>query len=215
METIAKLAVEIEGKTEGLEKSLQGVQSKIGKLGGMITNAFAFAGGQAIFRGVEMLSGAVGGLADAMIGGNAEFERYETQFGVLLGSAEAAQARLEDLAHFGATTPFELPQVVQADKILQSFGLHAEDVAARFGRSGEQIRTIAGDVAAGTGAGFDEISGYLGKFSSGATGEAIARFQELGIVTRSELADMGLEFSKSGELLTPLDEAVAPVLRGG
>ena len=29
METIAKLAVEIEGKTEGLEKSLQGVQSKM------------------------------------------------------------------------------------------------------------------------------------------------------------------------------------------
>ncbi len=163
--------------------------------------------------GIQALASGIAGVASSMVAGNAEFERYTTQFGVLLGSTDAAKARLEDLAEFGAKTPFELPEVVRADKILQGFGLHAEDAAERFGFAGEQIRTIAGDVAAGTGAGFEEIAGYIGKFSSGATGEAIARFQELGIVTRAQLAEMGLEFKKSGELVTPVDEAMGVLLQ--
>lgn len=176
---------------------------------------------QGIFQGIGQaaanlmgtaVSGAFDLIKDSMIGGNAEFERYETQFGVLLGSADAAKERLAALAEFGAKTPFELPQVVRADKILQAFGLHAEDVAERFGFSGEEIRTIAGDVAAGTGASFEEISTYLGKFASGATGEAISRMQELGIVTRQQLSDMGLEFSNSGQLLTPVDDAMDVLL---
>ena len=150
---------------------------------------------------------AIGDLAGAMIDGNAEFEVYETQFGVLLGSAEAAKDRLAELAQVGASTPFELPELVKGDKILQSFGLHAADTAERFGFSGEEIRLIAGDLAAGTGASFEEMATYLGKFSSGATGEVLSRFQELGIVTKEQLAQMGLEFSKSGELLTPVEDA--------
>jgi hypothetical protein len=147
-----------------------------------------------------------------MIGGNREFETYTTQFGVLLGSTEKAQERLKQLADFGASTPFELPEVVRADKVLTGFGLTAEDVAVKFGFNASQIRTIAGDVAAGAGTSFEEMAGYLGKFSSGATGEAISRFQELGIVTREQLAGMGLEFSKSGELLSPLPESMNVLL---
>lgn len=156
---------------------------------------------------------AVTGLAGAMIDGNAEFEVYETQFGVLLGSAEAAKDRLTELAQVGASTPFELPELVKGDKILQSFGLHAEDTAERFSFSGEEIRLIAGDLAAGTGASFEEMATLLGKFSSGATGEVLSRFQELGIVTKEQLAQMGLEFSKSGELLTPVEDAFDVLLQ--
>ena len=163
--------------------------------------------------GLSQLTQAVTGLASGMVSGNAEFERYQTQFTVLLKSADAAKQRLAELAEFGKVTPFELPEVVQADKILQAFGLHAENVAQRFGMAGDEIRTVAGDVAAGTGASFTEISTYLGKFASGATGEAIARMQELGITTRDELKQMGLEFSKSGELISPLDKSMTVLLQ--
>lgn len=181
----------------------------------VVIGALRSVGGAMINLAGAALSGAVGAfgdLASAAVAGNAEFERYETQFGVLLGSVDAAKDRLADLAEFGAKTPFELPEVVRADKILQAFGLHAEDTAERFGYAGTDIRTIAGDVAAGTGASFEEISTYLGKFASGSTGEAISRMQELGIVTRQELAGMGLEFSKSGELVSPLDESMQVLL---
>lgn len=211
-EAILGTGVDLKGLTSGLDRAKGTAEGAIGKIGNVFSTALGTAAG---FIGANVIGGLAGqiqNVASSMISGNAEFERYETQFGVLLGSTEAAKERLADLAEFGASTPFELPEVVRADKIMQAFGLHAEDTAARFGFSGEQIRTIAGDVAAGTGAGFEEIAGYLGKFASGATGEAISRMQELGIVTRQQLSEMGLEFSNSGQLLTPVDEAMDVLL---
>jgi hypothetical protein len=151
-------------------------------------------------------------LGRAAIDSNAEFERYTTQFGVLLGSADLAQERLAELATFGLATPFELPEIIRADKILESFGLHAAEAAEAFGFSGTEIRTIAGDMAAGTGAAFEEIARYLGQFSAGQTGMVLARFEELGIVTRKQLAEMGLEFDKAGSLVTPVEEAFGVLL---
>lgn len=184
----------------------EGIQQGIGQA---FTN-IAFSGVQKFFGVVNQ---GVRSLTTGMVGGNREFEQYNTQFEVLLKSAGLARQRMAELAEFGAKTPFELDGVVQADLVLQGFGLHAQQTAVRFGKSGAEIRTIAGDVASGTKASFEEMAGYLGRFSSGATGEAIARFQELGIVTRQELAGMGVEFSKSGELVSPLDEAMTILLQ--
>jgi len=194
------------GRDEGARSLIEGLSGSLGRMA-------EFAGGTLIAGGLSKIADSFRGVAGAMVSGNAEFERYETQFGVLLGGADAAKARLAELADFGAKTPFELPEVVRADKILQGFGLHSEESAKKFGFAGKDIRTIAGDVAAGSGASFEEISGYLGKFASGATGEAIARFQELGIVTREQLTQMGVQFDKSGSLVSPLPQAMNAVLR--
>ena len=220
---IADLYAKIGADTSELDKGLSHAQGAMGQaadaMGGALDSVSARAValgvtlGNIATAGLSQLTQAVTGLASGMVSGNAEFERYQTQFTVLLKSADAAKQRLAELAEFGKVTPFELPEVVQADKILQAFGLHAENVAQRFGMAGDEIRTVAGDVAAGTGASFTEISTYLGKFASGATGEAIARMQELGITTRDELKQMGLEFSKSGELISPLDKSMTVLLQ--
>lgn len=200
------------GRVSGAINQVDSAAHKAGGGFGVLQTATGFVIGGAVTAGFNAIKGSVTGLIGGMISGNAQFETYNQQFGVLLGSAEAAKERMADLAEFGATTPFELPQVVEADKILQGFGLHAEEAAQKFGYSGEQIRTIAGDVASGTGASFQEMTLLLGKFSAGATGEAISRMQEMGITTREELANMGLEFSNSGQLLSPLPEAMTVVL---
>jgi hypothetical protein len=216
--TVATLQARLTADTTDMQSGLKSAQSALtstaSSMGGVGAKAVAMGNmiSSAALGAVNQLSGAFSGLASSMVGGNAQFETYETQFGVLLGSAGAAKDRLAELAQFGASTPFELPQVVEADKILQGFGLHSEEAAKKFGFSGNQIRTIAGDVASGAGASFSEISGYLGKFASGATGEAIARFQELGIITREQMTQMGATFSKSGELTSPLPQAMGIVL---
>lgn len=211
MATLAKLLVGLGLDATEYDKGLDQAESKADGFGSKIGGFL----GTAMKAGLAATAGGVIASIGAIVKGvasNAEFERYETQFGVLLGSTDAAKARLADLAKFGASTPFELPQVVNADKILQGFGLHSEEAAKKFGFSGEQIRTIAGDVASGTGTSFEEMSLLLGKFSAGATGEAISRMAELGIASRDSLAKMGLEFDKSGALLTPLPEAMNVVL---
>jgi len=202
----------LRGEDQGASSALDTVTQKVGGMGSVLQGAAGFALGGLITSGINAVTSSMSGLFSEMIGGNAAFEQYETQFTVMLGSAELAKERIADLAAFGASTPFELPGVVEADKIIQGFGLHSEESALKFGFSGEQIRTIAGDVASGTGSSFQEMSLLIGKFSAGATGEAISRMQELGITTRDELTGMGLEFSKSGQLLSPLPESMAVVL---
>ena len=195
-------------------KELAGLAERVREVGAAAKEVEAKTGG--LGAGIGGLAGpakvaavalaAVGvaavGIGTAMVKGNAEFERYQVQFGVLLGSATAAKQRLEELAAFGASTPFELPEVVRADKVLQAFGIHSQE-----------LLTTVGDVASGAGASFEEMANLIGKFSAGATGEAISRFQELGITTRKEMAEMGLKFSKAGELLSPLPEAMTVVTK--
>jgi phage-related protein len=205
-----------EADLSGLERDLargeQHTRGWLDRLGGV----FQVAGGMLLANLAQTATRAIGAglatLTSLMIAGNAQFEQYSTQFSVLLGSTEAAEARIEDLAEFGRTTPFDLPEVVQADLIIQGFGLHSEEAAQRFGFSGEQIRRIAGDMAAGTGASFDQMAVLLGRFSSGATGEAIQRMQELGIATRAQMTEWGIQFTQAGQLVTPVDEAFGILL---
>lgn len=220
---MADVRILVDAQTRDANTNLRGVGDALDSLGsrakaavggiGAMGVALGSLASSAISAGIGAITGSIGGLVSAMIDGNAEFERYQTQFSVLLGGADEAKKRLEELAKFGASTPFELPEVVKADKILQSFGLHSEESAKKFGSSGEQIRTIAGDVASGVGVSFEEMTLLLGKFSTGATGEAISRMAELGITSREELSKMGLEFSKSGELLSPLPQSMETVLK--
>lgn len=207
----------LKGDSSQLDKSLtegeQKAKSWSGSVNGFLGNAFSFVAGGLITKGIDAVASSIGGLVGGMIDGNAEFEGYNTRFATMLGSADAAQQRMDELAKFGASTPFDLPGVVEADIVLQGFGLHSEEALEKFKFSGEEIRTIAGDVASGTGSDFKEMSLLIGKFSSGATGEAISRMQELGITNRDELTKMGLEFSASGQLLSPLPESMQVVLK--
>lgn len=204
---LADAIVYIMGDKGHLDKTLSSAKSAATSFGDAFNTGMARVG-----LGLAGVAVGVGALVGKMVSGNAQFEQYNTQFEVMLGSAEAAKQRMAELAEFGAKTPFELPQVVEADRILQGFGLHAEQTAEKFGYSGEEIRRIAGDVASGTGSSFQEMSLLIGKFSTGATGEAIARMMELGIASREKLSNLGLEFDKSGSLLSPLPEAMEVVL---
>jgi len=192
--------VKLDLDTSAFDRGLEQSANKAEKSGSFLSRAFEFATGGVILSGLKATASAIGGVAKSMIAGNAEFETYQTQFGVLLGSTEKAKQRLDELAKFGASTPFELPELVRADKVLTSFGIHSQD-----------LLTIVGDVASGTGTSFEDMALLMGKFSSGATGEAISRFQELGVATKQELAKMGLAFDKAGSLTTPVAEAM-PIL---
>lgn len=204
MSVASELAVRFTADTSGLDEGAKKAEGIVGRVtGGLGKLGLAGLGLGVIKSGIEGIAGAAQGL----IAGNAEFERYETQLGTLMGSADAAKERLAELAEFGAKTPFELPEIARAEKVLLGFGLAGQKALDLTGRSAADLRTVIGDVAAGTGVAFEEVALTFGKFSSGATGEAIARLQELGVVTKEQMAEMGIQFSKSGELLSPLPEA--------
>jgi hypothetical protein len=125
---------------------------------------------------------------------NAELETAELQFRTLLGSAEAAHQRVQELFKFAAATPFEAGPVIQASRLLQTFG---GSVLAS-----EQNLRLIGDASAAASVGIEEVAFWVGRAYAAIQGgqpwgEARLRLQELALVTPQASAQIE-EMTKAG-----------------
>lgn len=196
------------GLTYTLDMDASGFHSAAAKVTGSIpTMSSSMAGGMlkaqaAIFA----LSQALGAMQSAWgqvtgsISQAATREQLQAAFVPLLGSADAAQQRIAELAEFANTTPFELDEVSKASRVLETLTRGALS-------TGEGLR-IVGDVAASTNQPFDEVATTIGRLYDGLdsgrpVGEALQRLQELGVVsgdTRSKLEDLQKSGKKGAEV---------------
>lgn len=138
-----------------------------------------------------------------------QFEQYNVQLEVLLGSADAAQKRIGELTEFAKTTPFELPEVVRASNQLEVLTKGALSTGAGL--------CMVGDVASGTGQPIDELSTWFGRLYDGIqsgrpVGEAMQRLQELGAVSgdvRARIESMQKTNAKGSEVWAVVTEAMS------
>jgi len=131
------------------------------------------------------LQSALGGLAayaasKAVFAPAMEMETFDIQFETLLGSLSEAKKRMADLSQFAADTPFELPELTTASRILQTLTKGAL-------ATGDGL-TMVGDVAASVSQPVQELATWFGRLYDGIqsgrpVGEALARLQEMGIVS--------------------------------
>ena len=161
-----------------LQKSQQGVVAgwrEIAK--GTLAGQVAF---DALQRGVRMLTQAFRNFAQGGLEFTRQIAMVELQFKSLLGGMDAAQARMRDLVHFAARTPFRLPEVAKASRLMQVF-------TGSLASSGEGLRLI-GDAAAGVGTDLRHVAFWVGRMlflieQGQPFGEAALRMQELGLMT--------------------------------
>lgn len=150
----------------------------------------------AAIAGVTSLGVAMG----KAIGKAAEMETLKTAFQPLLGSAQAAQDRIDELSKFAASTPFELPAIATASRTLETLTRGALS-------TGDGLRVV-GDVAAATNQPFDQMASTIGRLYDGLdsgrpVGEAARRLQELGVIsgdTRAQLEKAQAEGKKGPEV---------------
>lgn len=67
----------------------------------------------------------------------AQFEKQQVAFETLLGDAQQAQTLLKDIENFAATTPFQMPGLIDGSQRLLAFGIAAEDVVGTMRRMGD------------------------------------------------------------------------------
>lgn len=155
--------------------------SPLRRLGGGLKSigmqAAGFATGMLAFQG---LSGITNTLTDSIIGMNSTLETSTLQFATLMGSTKRAEKHVKSLFEFAKRTPFETGPIITASRYLQTFGGDALNT--------EKQLTMVGDAAAATSAQFDEVAFWTGRMYSAMQsgkpfGEALARFQELGIMS--------------------------------
>ena len=161
----------------GLDRVVQKVTSlslvKVGSLVGLVT---AGAG--------------IGGVATKIFQLGARAETTRLSFQTMLGSIQAGDAMMAKLDRFSNSTPYSGDQVNRAAKTLLGFGVAAGDV--------ESVLRKVGDVAAGSGKDFNELSSIYGKvFAKGkADSEDLNQMVEAGIPIVKLL---GEEFGKGGD----------------
>ena len=142
--------------------------------------------------------GAVGivGVAKNIAQAGIEMEQTEVAFKTLLGSAEKAKSLLSDLKKFAATTPFQLPEVLDASRQLLAYGFAQGDIVKNT--------RMLGDVSAGLKIPLGDMIYLYGTLR--AQGRAYTRdimqFTARGIPVIDELAKhFGVSTSKVKELV--------------
>jgi hypothetical protein len=163
----------------GVEVQAGGLTGVMGKLGGVIGKAGFAAALTAAAAGAVALGAGLAFIKDAS-GKAAGIEALTMQFETLLGTAERARERMEEIKVFAASTPFEIANLSETSKLLQTLG---GDMLA----TGAGLRMV-GDAAAIAGQPIQEVGLHFGRLfnaiTSGTTaGESVSRLQELGLMT--------------------------------
>lgn len=159
--------------------------------------------GPAAFLGLGAAAAAGMGLVvRSAMNMNATLETTELQFETLMGSADKAQKHVKELFTFAERTPFETGPIIEASKMLRTFGGDALDTAANM--------TLLGDAAAATNAPIDELGFWVGRLYSNLQagqpfGEAAMRLQELAILSpqaRQEMEALQKAGASAAEIFT-------------
>ncbi|MHB8984053.1 MAG: hypothetical protein ACYC4E_01710, partial [Carboxydocellales bacterium] len=79
------------------------------------------------------LAAAIGGVVAFGVKGNASMEQYQSTLATVLKSEQAAVEVLQWATNFAASTPFEIPGIVEATTRLESYGLKATQVLPMVG----------------------------------------------------------------------------------
>jgi len=167
--------VDIRGNASHLERTLGLAKGRMLELGNAASmGATAIAG-----LGVAAAAG-IGAFVISSSKAASNVESLTMQFETLLGGADAAGKRMEEIVKFAASTPFEIAELAATSKLLQTMG-------GTLLATGEGLRMV-GDAAAISGQPLQEVGLHIGRLFNAITsgtsaGESVARLQELGLMT--------------------------------
>ena len=205
------LKIKIGADSAQFDRTMKGVRGTLNMLNGPIKAAGAAAA--AATGAIAGLAAGVGVLIRSASQEAAGVEVLTMQFETLLGSAEKAQDRIEEITQFAATTPFEIKELAETSKLLQTLG---GDMLA----TGEGLRMV-GDAAAIAGQPIGEVGLHIGRIfnaiTSGTTaGESVNRLQELGLMSgkvKRQFEELGKAQSK-GRIAALSQQKAMELLRG-
>jgi len=157
MAKVADLLVVISGDSKGLRKELDAAKRNIRSAFG--TESMRLS--EKVASKFKWIAAGAAALGIASVKMNADMEMVTRAFEVLTGSADKAKEHIAQLEKFAATTPFELPGLLEASKKLQAYGFQTEAVIP--------IMRTVGDAAMAVGLGqegIDRITLALGQMNA-------------------------------------------------
>jgi len=121
---LGNLIVQLLGDTTKFDRSMTSAQKKMAKVSQSLT-----AAGRKLTMFVTL---PIAGIGTAALVSAAKMEKHKIAFETMLGSAEKAQELLPDIEEFSASTPFQLPGLIEGSKRLLAFGIQSEDIVEKM-----------------------------------------------------------------------------------
>lgn len=192
----ASLTLVLNSRVTSALSGIKRVGSAVGELAMQVGKPLMWGG--AIAFGAISAGAAVASKSILQFGSAAEQTRL--RFQTMLGSIEKGDAMMSKLDRFSNSTPYSGEEVNKAAGTLLAFGVAAGEV--------ENTLRKVGDVAAGSGKNFNELSAIYGKvFAKGKMDtEAMNQMVEAGIPIVKTLGEM---FGKSGNEIYKMAESGA------
>lgn len=188
MATLAKMAVEVGADISGFTGAMDKVESRSSGLASKMGSILNLAGGFGVVQmGLNLLGGAFDIVKGSIIGMNSTLETSTLQFQTLMGDADRAKEHVAGLFEFAKATPFETGPIIQASKLLQTFGGDALNTKDNL--------TLFGDAAAATSTNIDELSFWSGRMYAALQagkpiGEMTSRLSELAVLSPQATVEM-------------------------
>lgn len=107
---------------------------------------------------ISAASTAVVALGKVALDYNSQIEDYVSNFTVLLGDAELAVKKVDELKELGARTPFEMTDLAKATQTLLAFNVSADDSTG--------VLTRLGDISLGNVSKFESLTRAYGKMNA-------------------------------------------------
>lgn len=158
---VSKGLRDIQKDVNKVRGSMNNLQNKIGgkgAKGGMGAGVVGSLGSLAKFAGWGALIYGAGKLASNIVKLGANMEQTRVAFTTFTGSAEVANALIEQMNQFANVTPFDNAKVIQSARTLMAFGTTAGEIQGTL--------KILGDVSAGTGKDLNEMAVIFGQIKS-------------------------------------------------
>ena len=133
-----------------------------------------------VAAGAAGLAAGFGLAAKSAIDMNAVLETSTLQFTTLMGDSDRAEAHVKSLFDFAKKTPFETGPIIEASRMLQTFGGDALNTEAKL--------LLLGDASAAVSAPIEDLGFWTGRLYSQLQagkpfGEAAMRLQELAVLS--------------------------------
>lgn len=141
--------------------------------------------GKSVISVAAKIGAALGGIAffKKGVGLASQLQQDTIAIKSFTGSVESANALIQQIRQFAATTPFQLNDLIAASKQLLAFGVSADKVRGTL--------HVLGNLAAASGANIGDLAQIFGKIKSQGKvmGETLNQLAERGIPVISALAD--------------------------
>jgi tape measure domain-containing protein len=188
--TLGDLIVRVGAEISGFTSAMKDVAGQLDEFGDKVEEKFESignVGSRMATVGAELTAGItlpIVALGTAALETAAQFEQSQVAFTLFMGSADLAKGMLDDLYKFAATTPFQIPGVLQGARTLMAMQFAAKDVVP-------VLRTL-GDAASGLGLGQEGMERLIYHFG---------QIKAEGAIDGRVLRELGMAGINAGQML--------------